>query len=244
MPSDKFIAYDAYQILAEAYGEMVDTKPHNAYYERPATLSLLPEMKGMKVLDAGCGPGVYSEWLIQHGAEVVAIDATPQMVELARERLGETVPIYLFDLRDPLDFLKDETFDLVLSPLVMDYIEDWVPVFTEFRRILRPGGLLIFSVEHPFAKYAYFQRENYFVTERVEMTWRGFGTPVVVPSYNRPLEEMIMPLSETGFQIQKILEPRPIEAFKEKEPKDYEELSKKPGFMCIRAIKSSISYLK
>lgn len=67
MGKDKHIAFDAYEKLADAYAAMVDTKPHNAYLERPATLSLLPNVKGKRVLDAGCGPGVYSEWLVKHG---------------------------------------------------------------------------------------------------------------------------------------------------------------------------------
>ena len=69
--NDEPIALEAYEILAEAYASVIDTKPHNAYYERPATLSLLPEVGGMRVLDAACGPGVYAEWLVSRGAEVV-----------------------------------------------------------------------------------------------------------------------------------------------------------------------------
>jgi len=53
---DKPIALDAYESLAEAYAAVVKTKAHNAYYERPATLSLLPDVKNKRVLDAGCGP--------------------------------------------------------------------------------------------------------------------------------------------------------------------------------------------
>jgi len=53
---------EAYETLAERYAVLVDTKPENAYYERPATLSLLRDMRGKRVLDAGCGPGSYAEW--------------------------------------------------------------------------------------------------------------------------------------------------------------------------------------
>jgi ubiquinone/menaquinone biosynthesis C-methylase UbiE len=59
--SNKPLAYEAYQILADDYSRLIDTKPHNAYYERPATLALLPNVKGMQVLDAGCGPGAYAD---------------------------------------------------------------------------------------------------------------------------------------------------------------------------------------
>ncbi len=44
----------AYEKLADAYARMIDTKPHNAYLERPATLSLLPNVEGKRVLDAEC----------------------------------------------------------------------------------------------------------------------------------------------------------------------------------------------
>src|SRR4028118_242469 len=111
--ADKPIALDAYETLAEAYAAAVDTKPHNAYYERPATLSLMPEVKGKRVFDAGCGPGVYSEWLIEHGAEIVAVDASPKMVELAKQRLGEKADVRQADLDKPLTFLENSSFDVV-----------------------------------------------------------------------------------------------------------------------------------
>lgn len=61
------IALEGYERLADAYAARIDTKAHNAYYERPATLSLLPAVEGKRVLDAGCGPGVYAEWLVNWG---------------------------------------------------------------------------------------------------------------------------------------------------------------------------------
>ena len=64
----KPIAYDAYQRLADAYASRIDSKPHNAYYERPAMLAMWPDLRGKYVLDAGCGPGVYSEELVLRGA--------------------------------------------------------------------------------------------------------------------------------------------------------------------------------
>ena len=86
--NSKPVAQEAYDELAEAYAAMVDTKPHNAYYERPATLSLLPDVSGKRVLDAGCGPGVYAEWLVGHGADVVAFDANEKMVSVVKTAPG------------------------------------------------------------------------------------------------------------------------------------------------------------
>lgn len=180
------VALEAYEALAESYAALVDTKPHNAYYERPATLSLLGEVRGKRVLDAGCGPGAYSGRLVDGGAEVVAFDVSEKMVRLARERLGEKARVLRADLGRPLDFLEEESFDVVLSALALDYVEDWRSVFREFHRVLRRGGVFVFSIEHPFPKYADHAENDYFGTELVRMEWRGFGEPVNVPSYRRP----------------------------------------------------------
>ena len=236
--NDKPIAFEAYEILAEAYASVVDTKPHNAYYERPATLSLLPEVRGKRVLDAGCGPGVYSDWLLSRGAEVVAIDASPKMIELAKQRLGPASDVRQADLSKPLPFLDSSSFDIVLSPLTMEYIEDWTSTFSEFYRVLSPGGYFILSVTHPFFDYVYYKSNSYFQTELVSSEWRGFDpVRVHMPSYRRSLEATLNPLIEAGFHLERILEPTPTEEFKKADRKDYEKLSKQPCFLCIRARK-------
>jgi hypothetical protein len=74
--------------------------------------------------------------------------------------------------------------------------------------------------------------------ERVEYVWRGFGKPVSVPSYRRPLSEVVNPLLKVGFILDQILEPLPIEEFYEKDPEDYDELMRSPGFMCVKATKA------
>jgi SAM-dependent methyltransferase len=236
--TEKPIAQEAYNALAEAYAALVDTKPHNAHYERPATLSLLPDVLGKRVLDAGCGPGVYAEWLADRGADVVALDANPRMIELARARLGDSAHVVHANLDHPLSFLTEASFDIVISPLVIDYVRDWEAVFREFYRVLRDGGILVFSMEHPYAKYDdHRETSNYFEVERVEYEWTRFGTPVMVPSYRRPLSEVVNPLIRAGFVLQRILEPTPTEAFRQEDPEAYEELSRSPGFLCIRALK-------
>lgn len=236
--SDKPVAYDAYEALAEAYAAVIDTKPHNAYCERPATLSLLPDVKNKRVLDAGCGPGVYSEWLMKQGAEVVAVDASPKMVELTKRRLGETADVRQADLSKPLGFLNDSSFDIVLSPLVLEYIEDWSGTFAEFHRVLRPAGHFIFSVTHPFSDYLYFKSNKYFETELVASEWRGFKpVKVLMPSFRRSLSATVSPVIEAGFYLERILEPKPTEEFKGADPKHYEELSRLPCFLCVCARK-------
>jgi 2-polyprenyl-3-methyl-5-hydroxy-6-metoxy-1,4-benzoquinol methylase len=191
---------------------------------------------GKRVLDAGCGPGAYAQWLAEHGAIVEAFDANEKMVNLAQARLGDRVQVNLANLEQPLDFLLDNSFDLVVAPLVMDYVKDWASTFGEFHRVLKPGGVLVFSMEHPFAKFDdHRATSNYFQVERVEYTWRGFGKPVSVPSYRRPLSAVINPLLGAGFILDQVLEPLPTAEFKQQDPGDYEKLSSSPGFICVRA---------
>jgi SAM-dependent methyltransferase len=227
-------AVDAYEAIAERFAEHSETSAHNAYCERPATLSLLPDVRGLHALDAGCGPGFYSEWLARHGAEVVAIDGSPKMVALTRQRAGPSVAVRQWDFLRPLDFLEDGTLDLVLCPLALDAVRDLAPVFAEFHRILRPAGLLVFSLDHPTSD---FMRcgGNYFATELIADQPSGFGIPI--PYYRRPLSAILQPLAAAGFSLEQLLEPRPIEKCLDRHPEMYEELSRRPSFLCIRARK-------
>lgn len=238
LTTERPIALDAYETLAESYASVIDTKPHNAMCERPAMLSLLPEVAGRRVLDAGCGPGVYAEWLVERDAEVFAFDASPKMVELARKRLGARAQVRAADLCAPLDFLEDASFDLVVSPLVLDYVEDWAGPFAEFYRVLRPSGRFVFSVTHPFFGFRCSDAESYYETELVGFEWKGFpGVRVHMPSYRRSLDSMLNPLADAGFTLERTIEPRPTEEFKHADPKHYAELSRQPCFLCLRARK-------
>lgn len=232
------LALRAYEELAERYAKLIDTKAHNAFYERPATLSLLPEVAGKQVLDAGCGPGVYAARLVEQGANVTAVDASPAMVEQAKRRLGERATVLQVNLEEPLLFAKANSFDLIVSPLVLDYVADLASLYREFYRVLRSPGTLVFSIGHPFGEYLRHQEGDYFETRLVEETWRGFGIEVRVPYFRRPLSAVVGPLFGAGFVIDRLLEPLPTEEFKRVEPDDYEELMTRPGFMCIRAYKS------
>jgi SAM-dependent methyltransferase len=232
----KPLALDAYEELADAYAELVATKPHNAYLERPTTLSLLPEVRGLRVLDVGCGPGFNSEWLVRRGAEVVAFDVSQRMVEHARKRLGDLAEIHLHDVEAPLDFLGGGSVDVVLAALVLDYVEDWRPVLQEFRRVLKEGGVLVFSVGHPIMDYVKKTGgEDYFKVEPIEMTWTGFGTPLVMPSYRRPIMDMTESLHEAGFIMERIVEARPTEDYRRADPEGYEKVSRRPSFLCFKA---------
>lgn len=235
--AEKPIAYETYQKLAADYDRHIENKPHNAYYDRPAVLSLLPEIHGKKVLDAGCGPGIYSREFLQRGAKVTACDVSENMIDLARQRVPNGVDFRILDLTQPLVDFEDGEFEFVVAPLCLDYIEHWLPVFQEFFRVLRAGGVFIFSCAHPSFDAEYFQTENYFSVEYCECDWTGFGTQIRMPGYRRSLEELVSPLIGAGFTLDRLHEPKPTEEFRQADPVRFERLMRRPSFVCIRAIK-------
>lgn len=227
----------AYEEMAESYHAMIDHKAHNAFYDRPNTLGLLPDIQGKAILDAACGPGKYAEILIAGGADITGFDISPRMVDFAKERNKESGRFFVHDLTQPLDMLENETFDIVLCALAMHYVQDWAATIQEFCRVLKPGAMLIISIEHPFFEFNYFKSIRYFDIEAVKCTWTGFGKPIEVNSYRRPLHECLVPLTSNGFYIDQLIEPKPVEEFKQHDPKHYKELNEFPAFMCIRAVK-------
>ncbi|MEO3999062.1 class I SAM-dependent methyltransferase [Mesorhizobium sp. CAU 1732] len=239
-PPGVSIARKAYAAFAERYDAIAPTKAHNALYERPATHALLGDVDGLDVLDAGCGSGIGTERLARGGARVSGFDITPEMLALARKRCeGLNVAFHDSDLSQPLDWLADESFDRVLSSLALDYVEHLQPVFREFFRVTRPGGQLVFSMGHPMRDWQDERARGggtYFETNLWGMHWGGFGEPApYVQSYRRPLAEIVNGLSESGWIIDRLVEPLPDSAMKRQDPGHFEELSKAPAFLCIRA---------
>lgn len=235
MSKEKIIA--AYERLAESYNDLIDHKPHNAYYDRPNTLSLLKEVQGQNILDAACGPGKYAEMLLAEGAKVTGLDISTRMVELARERNKGAGQFFVHDLATPLTMIQDQSYDIVLCALAMHYIEDWNNTLKEFCRVLKSEGQLVISIEHPFFEFNYFKSEQYFEVEEVKCTWNGFGAPAEIYSYRRSLQDCIIPLVNNGFYIDRLIEPRPVKEFEKLDPKHYKELNEFPAFMCISAVK-------
>ncbi len=227
----------AYEEMAENYNALIEHKAHNAYYDRPNTLALMPEVAGKSILDAACGPGKYAEILISQGAHLTGFDVSPRMIEFAKKRNNNLGDFFVHDFTQPLEMLDNQSFDIVLCALAMHYAEDWTLTIQEFCRVLKPQGLLIISIEHPFFEFNYFKSKHYFDIEPVKCMWSSFGKPIEVNSHRRPLHECIAPLTENGFYIDKLVEPKPVAEFEKYDAKHFKELNEFPSFMCIRAVK-------
>ena len=96
----------------------------------------------------------------------------------------------------------------------------------------------MFTIQHPLGAYLWYNPTTAFGVQYVEAAWEGFGgAPVVMPDYYRSFEEVLNPLVNAGFVVKKIIDAKPIEALKEKDPKKYEKYSRVPTFMCLEAVK-------
>ncbi|WP_240796545.1 class I SAM-dependent methyltransferase [Streptomyces sp. RFCAC02] len=228
-PAARVNDYDGF---AEAYSALNETSLLNAYYERPAMLSLAGDVAGRRILDAGCGSGPLFAALRDRGALVTGLDSSAGMVELARRRLGADAALHVADLSDPLPF-ADDAFDDVVASLVLHYLEDWGPTLAEMRRVLRPGGRLIASVQHPFVDYAMQNpRPDYHATTSYTYEWDDFvGQPAPMTFWRRPLHAMTEAFTAAGFRLTVISEPRPDPAARELYPDEFDDLSTKMCFM-------------
>jgi 2-polyprenyl-3-methyl-5-hydroxy-6-metoxy-1,4-benzoquinol methylase len=117
--------------------------------EEPRVDELLGDVRGLAVLDVGCGTGRHAIRLARRGAVVQAVDFSSSMLEKARAKAeGLTVTFGVHDLSMPLPF-SDESFDRVVCGLVIDHIADLQFLFGEMQRVCRKTGAVVVSVMHP-----------------------------------------------------------------------------------------------
>jgi len=223
--------------LAGIYEKMEDANNlYNTQYERPAMMEHIPaNMAGMSVLDAGCSAGWYSKQLADRGAQVTAVDLSPEMVSATQKLLGEKAEVLCMDLEKPLPF-NDDSFDFIVSSLTLHYLKDWQGVFSEFSRVLKPGGSFLLSIHHPLTDLQLLDEAHYFSTELIVDQWNKAGKTYQVPFYRRPLSEILNTLLGF-FIIEHVTEPIPTAQFKELAPEQYERLLKSPNFLILKVSK-------
>lgn len=221
-----------YDVFADEFLDHAGNNLYNAHYDRPTCLALLGDVAGKTVLDAACGPGLYAQELAACGADVIGFDQSPRMVELAEQR-APSGRFRAHDLAKPLVWLADQSVDLVLFALALEYIDDRTRALRELRRVLRPDGALVLSRQHPTGDWLR-HGGSYFDARVIEETWsRGWR----VRYWLAPLEQTCEELHKAGFLIERLLEPRPTAEAAVLDPDNYERLTREPsGFLAIRAV--------
>jgi len=221
-----------YEAFAAEFSDHAQDGFFNAYLDRPACLELLGDVAGLRVLDAACGPGLYAEELVRRGAQVAGFDQSPTMVKLGQDRVPQA-DLRVHDVGDPLAWLADDSMDVVLFALALEYVDDRVAALREMHRVLRPWGALVLSRLHPTGDWLR-HGGSYFDVRVIEETWsQGWR----VRYWLAPLEQTCEELHEAGFLIERLREPRPGVEAEALSPRHYELLHREPrGFVALRAL--------
>jgi ubiquinone/menaquinone biosynthesis C-methylase UbiE len=134
---------DTYAKIAEAYAD--------EFFEDTADLPVIDKFlsrlcTNSKVLDVGCGPGQFSQYLMQHGYIVEGIDTSEEMLDIARQK----VPSGSFRKMDMrmLEY-SDKSFDAVLAAYSLIHIptSELPGVLHEIKRVLTDGGIVLFMAQ-------------------------------------------------------------------------------------------------
>jgi len=115
--------------------------------EEPPMRALIGSISPGVALDAACGTGRYSTYLAERGHQVIGIDESEAMLDIARQKL----PTADFRCGDLAALpLPDNSVDAVVCALALVHVPDVSTALREFARVLRPGRRLIISDVHPF----------------------------------------------------------------------------------------------
>lgn len=124
--------------------------------EKEIIFSLGSVEPGESVLDVGCGTGNYLVDLAERGAWVVGVDSSQNMLEIAKSKLSKTG--YAFQLQlaeaETLPF-GDNTFDLALSVLSLEFVNSPQDAVSEMFRVIRPGGRLVIGTLNKYSLWAF-----------------------------------------------------------------------------------------
>jgi ubiquinone/menaquinone biosynthesis C-methylase UbiE/ADP-ribose pyrophosphatase YjhB (NUDIX family) len=211
---DNRAAWDA---ISHAYQQEHRLKTDAAHYgPRMPTendLRLLGEVRGKRILEIGCGGGQCSIAFARQGAIATGIDQSSVQLDFARQ-LAVTEGVRVEFIEEDITTLpqvKNASQDAVFSACALGYVEDIPTCFAEVARVLRPGGLFVFSVGHPVRNMI--ADEDRFSIARPywdgyqEWEW-GAGSGVWLRDWSRTVEEWFGHLRGAGFTVDRIVEPR------------------------------------
>lgn len=217
---------------------------HNELIEQPALKSLLPDLKGLDVLDLGCGNGVNSQRLIELGANsVLGIDISKKM--LAEAKKLETEHLKFMELAMEDISSLSQKFNLVVSSLAFHYVKDLAQLLKDINQLLTGDGYLVFSQEHPLntcfddkhqsrwtrdseGKKMHANIAEYSISGERRTIW--FNTEIV--KYHRSFSEIINGLTEANFTIECMKDPFGLE-------NEFKDNIHRPDFLMVRTRKLS-----
>lgn len=187
--------------------------PNRTQLLDPPMLRLAGEVAGLEVCDVGCGEGRFCRMLANKGARVIGVEPSLGLLEEGTRRAdgwfvrgsGEAIP------------LADESFDLVISYLVLIDVVDYRGAVKEMARITRPGGRILAANLNSFCttrKNAWIRDEegrplyvgvdDYFQEREMRLTWSGID----IVNHHRPFEAYLRSFIDAGLRLIDFEEPQ------------------------------------
>lgn len=186
----------------------------------------LPNLKGKKVLDIGCGNGQDVKLLYFLGAsEVYGIDNSKFMIDEAKNNTQKPNNFSLGSF-EKIPF-KDNSFDVVVGRFSFHYLKKFDKAYTELSKILKKNGLLVLVIHHPFRDLVFQKNKIYGQQETIKIELYDNKVPIYFPTHT--LKDYFSKKFFDHFHLTGFTE--------EKSPEEYEDSFKTPGFMGIKAVK-------
>ncbi|WP_134902054.1 class I SAM-dependent methyltransferase [Paenibacillus polymyxa] len=204
----------------------------------PALQACMEPLEGKKVLDAGCGEGYLSRKMARAGALVEAVDYSTEMLRLAKERTPSALEItYHHGNLEKLEMFGDQSFDLIVSNMVIQDLAHYEQAIAEMQRLLVPGGRFIFSILHPCfqtpqsgwvkdetGKKLYWKVDQYFNEGPLEQAI-PYDQEEKFLYFHRTLGSYVQTIIEAGLLLGGVIEPKPSAEMLEKYPHFHEDLN-------------------
>ncbi len=219
----------------------------NLLMEQPEMSRLLPDVRGRRVLDLGCGFGHNCVDFVDRGAsEVVGIDISEKMLAVARAESSRPNIRYINMSMTEISSLTGK-FDLVYSSLAFHYIEDLDRLMRDISELLNVGGTLLFSQEHPVYTASENGQGHYILDEQGNKCGYSFSHYQVSGKredewfvkgriyYHRRFSDIINAVSSAGFLTEKVVEPVPDDDMMRLRPRS--DRLHKPLFLIVKAKK-------
>ena len=208
-------SYDDENVFAEYLNSRIDNNsPHNKTI-RQLLLDTIGDYADKTILDLGCGVGCFAFELADKAKKVVGIDISEKVIDYAKKHNSkENIQYLIYDIAKLNEM--NESFDIVFSDMVFNYIEDYDKLLKDIYNHLNENGLLVFSQVHPISTASLgesswvteddrlrFQLDNYGnVSKRSRKYFNG-----TFDFYHRRFEELINIAIKNGFAIEGLYEP-------------------------------------
>jgi len=182
---------------------------------------------GMKLLDLACGDGLDLVYYKTLGANIFGLDASEELVKIARNKnLDADIRVGFFE-KIPFD---NEQFDIVLSKYAIQTSKDMNPVFSEIHRVLKPGGVMMYLVTHPFRQYFEKKEEKADYFEQKIVDAHILNNSIIVKEPSHTFNEYLNEFLFKNFDVKLFAE------YWDASAEQIDDM-KYPGYFILKAIK-------